>query len=147
MNDLFGTLWTQLKNAGPAARWALGSCVGLAVMVSTFLAWQARNPHFTVLAADLDTQAFNTAITALAGAGIRYETSMGPAPYMIRVEEGKKYEARNAVHLSGEFLGGSRGISSGLEGSSSVFLGQSERHPRTQKRLWAVCMLSTRHWS
>lgn len=136
MNDLFSNLWKQLRAAGPAARWALGSCVGLVMLVSSYLIWQARNPHFVVLASDLDTQSFNTAVTALAGSGIRYETSMGPPPYVIRVEEGKIYEARNAVHLSGDFLGESRGISSGLEGSSSVFLGQTERHQRTQKRLW-----------
>ncbi|MEM9381983.1 MAG: flagellar M-ring protein FliF C-terminal domain-containing protein [Planctomycetota bacterium] len=136
MNDAIGTLWSQLRGAGPAARWALGACLGLVLLVSSILVWKARNPHFVVLAADLDAQSFNTAITALAGAGIRYETSMGPPPYVIRVDESKKYEALNAIHLSGEFLGSSRGISSGLDGSSSVFLGQSERHQRTQKRLW-----------
>lgn len=136
MNDLFSNLLTQLKGAGSAARWALGACLGLVLVVSTYLIWQARNPHFVVLAADLDTQSFNTAVTALAAEGIRYETSMGPPPYIIRVEEGKKYEALNAIHLSGEFLGASRGIASGLDGSSSVFLGQTERHQRTQKRLW-----------
>ncbi len=136
MNDVFANLMTQLKNAGPSARWAMGAVLGLVLLVAGTLAFQARNPHFVVLAADLDAPAFNTAITALAGADIRYETSMGPPPYMIRVEESKKYDALNAIHQSGEFMGGTRGISSGLGGSSSVFLGQSERHQRTQKRLW-----------
>lgn len=136
MNDVFANLLTQLKNAGPSARWAMGAVLGLVLLVAGTLAYQARNPHFVVLAADLDGPTFNTAITALAGADIRYETSMGPAPYMIRVEESKKYDALNAIHQSGEFLGGDRGITSGLSGSSSVFLGQSERHQRTQKRLW-----------
>ena len=136
MNDLFQNLLGQLKSAGASARWAMGACVGMAFMVTSFLAWQANNPHFVMLAADLDTQEFNTAVTALAVADIDFETSMGGPPYYIRVEEGKQYEARTAVHLSGEFLGQPRGISSGLGGSSSVFLGQSERHQRTQKRLW-----------
>lgn len=136
MNAVFANLLTQLKNAGPSARWAMGAVLGFVLLIAGTLAVQARNPHFVVLAADLDAPTFNTAITALAGADIRYETSMGPPPYMIRVEESKKYEAAAAIHQSGEFLGSSRGISSGLGGSSSVFLGQSERHQRTQKRLW-----------
>ncbi len=136
MNSVFTNLMTQLKNAGPSARWAMGAILGLVLLVAGSLAFQARNPHFVVLAADLDAPTFNTAITALASADIRYETSMGPPPYMIRVEESKKYDALNAIHQSGEFMGNARGISSGLSGSSSVFLGQSERHQRTQKRLW-----------
>ncbi|MEM8709419.1 MAG: flagellar M-ring protein FliF C-terminal domain-containing protein [Planctomycetota bacterium] len=136
MNNALDNLLTQLKSAGPSARWALGAILGVALFVAGTLAYEARNPHFVVLAADLDAPAFNTAVTALAGADIRYETSMGPPPYMIRVEESKKYEALNAIHQSGEFAGAARGIASGLGGSSSVFLGQSERHQRTQKRLW-----------
>lgn len=136
MNTVFQNLWQQLAKAGAPVRWALAACGGLVLAVTCSLIYRAQNPHFVVLAADLDAQSFNTAITALAGADIRYETSMGPAPYLIRVESGKKYEALNAIHLSGEFLGDSRGITSGLSGSSSVFLGQSERHQRTQKRIW-----------
>ena len=136
MNTVLQNLWQQLLQAGAPVRWALAACAGFALAITGFLVYRAQNPHFVVLAADLDAQSFNTAITALAGADIRYETSMGPAPYMIRVESGKKYDAMTAIHLSGEFLGGSRGITSGLAGSSSVFLGQSERHQRTQKRIW-----------
>ncbi|MFT6107603.1 MAG: flagellar biosynthesis/type III secretory pathway M-ring protein FliF/YscJ [Planctomycetota bacterium] len=136
MNAVFTNLLTQLKNAGPSARWAMGAVLGFVMLIASVLAYQARNPHFVVLAADMDTPAFNTAITALAGADIRYETTMGPPPHMIRVEESKKHQALDAIYQSGEFLGSSRGISSGLGGSSSVFLGQSERHQRTQKRLW-----------
>ncbi|MEM6672749.1 MAG: flagellar M-ring protein FliF C-terminal domain-containing protein [Planctomycetota bacterium] len=136
MNDLFTRLWKQLSEAGAAARWAAGACALLVVAVSALFLWQARNPHFVVLAADLDTPSFNRAVKALAEAGIRYETSMGPEPFLIRVEEGRKYDALNAVHLAGDFGGGPRGIVSALQGSSSAFLGQSERHQRTQKRLW-----------
>lgn len=136
MNATFQNLLKQLAGAGAPARWALASFAALGLLLTAFFVHRAQNPHFVVLAADLDTQSFNTAITALAGAQIRYETSMGPPPYVIRVDESRKYDAMNAIHLSGEFMGGSRGISSGLDGSSSVFLGQSERHQRTQKRVW-----------
>lgn len=136
MNETLKALWTQLSGASAQARWALGAFAALALAIIGTSVVRAQNPHFVVLGADLDTQSFNTAVTALANAGIKYETSMGPAPYIIKVEESKKYEALNAIHLSGQFMGGSRGISSGLSGSSSVFLGQSERHQRTQKRIW-----------
>lgn len=136
MNDVLANLLTQLKNSGPSARWALGAVFGFVLLVAGTLAFQARNPHFVVLAANLDNAEFNTAITALAGADIRYETTMGPAPYVIKVEEAKKYEALNAIFESGDFKGGARGISSGSGGASSVFLGQSERQQRTQKRMW-----------
>ncbi len=136
MNAILQNLWQQLKSAGPSARWAIGSIVMTMVAAAGLMAYRANNPHFVVLAADLDSAAFNTAITALASTGIRYETTMSGPPYVIQVEEGRKADATAAIHLSGEFLGASRGIASGLDGSSSVFLGQGEREQRTQKRLW-----------
>lgn len=136
MNDVLKNLWKQLASAGAPARWAMASCAAAALLVASIFVYRAQNPHFVVLAADLDTPAFNKAVQALANADIRFETSMGAAPHMIRVEESRRFDAMNAIHLSGEYLGGSRGISSGLDGSSAVFLGQSERHQRTQKRIW-----------
>ena len=136
MNDVFKNLWKQLASAGAPARWAMAACGAAALLVASVFVIRAQNPHFVVLAADLDTPSFNKAVQALANADIRFETSMGAAPHMIRVEESRRFDAMNAIHLSGEYLGGSRGISSGLDGSSSVFLGQSERHQRTQKRIW-----------
>ncbi len=136
MNAVFANLLTQLKNAGPSARWAMGAVLGFALLVSGILAFQARNPHYVVLAADLDTAEFNTAITSLAATDIRFEPTMGPAPYMIKVEESRKSDALAAIYASGDFKGGARGISGGLAGSSSVFLGAGERKQREQKRRW-----------
>lgn len=136
MNEVFANLIKQLKDAGAGARWAVASFVGMLVAVGAMLTWRAQNPHFVVLAADLDSQQLSASVAALASTDIRYVASMGPAPYMIQVEEGRVYEARTAIHQGGTFLGGARGIASDAGGTSAVFLGQSERHQRTQKRMW-----------
>lgn len=136
MNEVLKNLWSQISAASGPVKVAFGACVAVVAMVTAVMVWRAQNPHFVVLQADLDSHAFNNAVKALAEAGIRYETSTGGEPYVVLVESSKKHEAIAAMHLSGEFLDSDRGISSGLDGSSSVFLGQSERHQRTQKRMW-----------
>ena len=136
MNDLIKSLLGQLRESSSSVRWALGACLSLAVLASVFLTWQARNPHFVVLAADLDTQQFNKAVSALSEAGIRYETTLGSPPYLIRVEESEQFAARQAIHNKGGYLNSARGINGSLEGSSTVFLGSQERQQRTDKRRW-----------
>ena len=142
MNEVLKNLWSQITSASGPVKVALGSCGLLLALVTSVMVWRAQNPHFVVLAADLDSHSFNGAVKALAEAGIRYETSVGGPPYVIQVESGRRHEAIAAMHVSGEFLDDARGISSGLEGSSAVFLGQSERHQRTQKRMWEEVELS-----
>lgn len=136
MNDLLKNLWAQLRDSSASARWALGACLGAAVLASAMLTWQARNPHFVVLAADLDTQQFNKAVAALSQAGIKYETTLGAPPYMIRVEDSQQFAARQAIHNNGGYLNSERGINGSLDGSSTVFLGSQERQQRTAKRRW-----------
>jgi len=136
MNDLIKNLISQLRESSASARWALGACVGFAVVASALLTWQARNPHYVVLATDLDTQQFNKAVSALSQAGIRYETTLGSPPYLIRVEESEQFVARQAIHNKGGYLNSSRGINGALEGSSTVFLGSQERQQRSDKRRW-----------
>lgn len=142
MNEVLKNLWSQISTASGPVKVALGACGLLMMLVTSVMVWRAQNPHFVVLASDLDSHSFNSAVKALAEAGIRYETSVGGAPYVIQVESGRRHEAIAAMHMSGEFLDDARGISSGLEGSSSVFLGQSERHQRTQKRMWEEVEMS-----
>ena len=136
MNDLINNLWAQLRNSNASARWALGACLSVVVLASALLTWQARNPHYVVLAAELDTQQFNKAVGALSEAGIRYETTLGAPPYMIRVEESQQFAARQAIHNKGGYLNSQRGINGSLDGSSTVFLGSQERRQRTDKRRW-----------
>lgn len=136
MNETLKRLIDELRGAGVQARWAVAACVALVLVVAGIGVVSARSPHFVVLASNLDDHGFNNAVTALANAGIRFETTMGPAPYVIRVEEGKIYEARTAIHLEGDFLGDARGIDSGSAGASSVLLGQAERRQIANKRQW-----------
>lgn len=142
MNEVLKNLWSQIVSASGPVKVALGSCGLLLALVTSVMVWRAQNPHFVVLASDLDSHSFNGAVKALAEAGIRYETSVGGPPYVIQVESGRRHEAIAAMHISGEFLDNARGISSGLAGSSAVFLGQSERHQRTQKRMWEEVEMS-----
>ncbi|MEO0661758.1 MAG: flagellar M-ring protein FliF C-terminal domain-containing protein [Planctomycetota bacterium] len=136
MNETLAKLIEELKGAGSQARWAIAACVGLVLIVAGTAVVRAKNPHMVVLESNLDSQSFNAAATALANAGIHFEPTTGGAPYAILVDESQIHDARIAVHISGEFLGGTRGISSGINGSSSVLLGQTERRQRSEKRLW-----------
>lgn len=136
MKQLLGNLWTQFVAAGAPARWAVGAVLTCAAVVGGFSMYQARNPHFEVLVADLDDTMFNRAVAALANAGIRYRTTMPPGPYTVFVESPRKYEALNAIHLAGDFTGPARGIDADVTGTSAMFLGQRERDQRSEKRDW-----------
>ena len=104
MNEVLKNLWSQIVSASGPVLVALGSCGLLLALVTSVMVWRAQNPHFVVLAADLDSHSFNGAVSALAEAGIRYETSVGGPPYVIQVESGRRHEAIAAMHNSGEFL-------------------------------------------
>lgn len=136
MNETLKKLIDELRGAGVQARWAAAAGVALVLVVAGIGVVRARSPHFVVLASNLDDHGFNNAVTALANAGIRFETTMGPAPYVIRVEEGKLYQARTAMFVEGNFVGDARGIDSGSAGASSVLLGQAERRQIANKRSW-----------
>lgn len=136
MKQLLGTLWAQFVAAGAPARWAVAAVVTCALAIGGFSIYQAKNPHFEVLVADLDDTMFNRAVAALANAGIRYRTTMPPGPYTVFVESPRKYEALNAIHLSGDFTGPARGIDADVTGTSAMFLGQRERDQRSEKRDW-----------
>lgn len=136
MKQALGTLWKQFVAAGAPARWAVGAILLSALGVGGFSLYESRNPHFEVLVADLDDSTFNRAVSALANAGIRYQTTMPPGPYTIFVETTQRYAALNAIHLEGDFTGPARGIDAEASGAAAVFLGQRERDQRSEKRDW-----------
>src|SRR5688572_23675729 len=122
MKQLLGTLWSQFVAAGAPARWAVAAVVASALAIGGFAMYQAKNPHFEVLVANLDDTTFNRSVAALANAGIRYRTTMSPGPYTIFVEGKQKYEAQYAIHLAGDFTGPTRGIDADVTGTSAMFL-------------------------
>jgi len=136
MQQLLGNLWRQFVEAGAPARWALGVIVTAALAVGGFSLYQSKNPHFEVLVSGLDDSGFSRAVSALANAGIRHQTTNPPGPFTVFVESARLYDARNAMHAEGNFTGPLRGIDAEVTGSSAMFLGQRERDQRSEKRDW-----------
>ena len=110
MKQLLGNLWSQFVAAGAPARWAVGAIMLVAAAVGGVSFYQAQNPHFEVLVANLDDASFNRAVAALSNSGVRYRTTTAPGPYTIFVESEKLYLAQNAIYLDGDFTGPARGI-------------------------------------
>jgi flagellar M-ring protein FliF len=127
-------LFEQLSQANAGVKMVLAAGALAALGWMGFSGYQAKNPAFRQLYSQLAPNDSAAVQSALAGAGIRYEASQPPGPYVIHVEESKFYEAQNAVALSGALTTAESGIQVG--GSSDVFLSAGERNQTMRKRDW-----------
>jgi flagellar M-ring protein FliF len=136
MKELFQRLLERLGQAGPGTK-ALLAAGALAILGTFgFAAWKAERPSFRLLYSALEASETAAIQGALAGAGIRYQVSQPPGPFVIHVEEGRFYEAQNAVALSGALTRAPEGIQAGGGGAASVFLSAGERAQGVLKREW-----------
>jgi len=127
-------LFEQLAGASAGVKMVLATGVLAALGWVAFSGYQAKNPSFRQLYSQLPPNESAAVQSALAGAGIRYEASQPPSPYVIHVEESRYYEAQNAVALSGALASTPSGIQVG--GSGDVFLSAGERNQTMRKRDW-----------
>lgn len=127
-------LYELLSEANAGVKMVLAAGALAAVAWIAFSGYQAKNPSFRQLYSQLGPNESAAVQNALAGAGIRYEASQPPGPFVIHVEEDKYYEAQNAVALSGALSTTPSGIQIG--DSSSVFQSAHERQQTMRKREW-----------
>jgi flagellar M-ring protein FliF len=126
----------QLKGASLAAKLALACGVlALAGVVAVATQW-ADKPNFVLLASNLDARTSAAVQSALATAGVRYQASQPPGPFVVHVDEEQYYMAQNAIALGGALDTPPSGIRTDQSGASSVFLSASERAQSALKREW-----------
>lgn len=136
MFDELRTLLERLRGASPMAK-AVAALAGLAVVAAVAVAGRfASQPHFRLLYSQLDDAQSASVQKALAEAGVRFEVSQPPAPFVIHVEEREYYEAQNAVARSGALERMPAGIRNTDGGAASVFLSAGERRQSVMKREW-----------
>lgn len=136
MKELLTSFLEQLKRSNGPTRIVIGAAIALALLITSFASFRANNPNFVLLDVQPDAAQLAAVQAAIAGEGIRFKSSPPPAPHSLWVEEGRQYEARNAIALAGAMSVDPRGIFTGSGGASSVFLGASEREQQMLKRRW-----------
>lgn len=136
MNDLLRSLLDGLKSSSVASKLTAG-LVALAIVLAVGIsAFVSNRPHYSVLLSGLDDGESAAAMKALAEAGIAFEASQPPGPFVVYVDEDDRQVALGAIYQAGAMIPLQKGIPSGESGMSSVFMSSGERLQMSQKRLW-----------
>ncbi len=127
-------LLEQLRNAGTGSKVIAGLVLVAVVAIGATAAVVANKPHYELLWSELSASENAAVQKALANAGIPYEQSQPPGPYIISVDRSMRQEAQHAVAIAGALAQRPGGIVSSQTGIESVFLGKEERDQATAKR-------------
>jgi flagellar M-ring protein FliF len=136
MNDLFRTIADGLKRSSLASKLTAGlvaMAVVLAVGVSAFV---ANRPHYSMLLSGLSGSESASAMRALAEAGIAFEASQPPGPFVIYVDDDDRGAALGAIYQSGAMIPIQKGIPADESGMASVFMSNGERMQQMKKHEW-----------
>ncbi len=135
MNDLFQKLSASLKGTSGGTR-AIVALVGLAlVTVAGLAATVANRPHFELAFSGLTDHELALVARALAEAGVEFEQSQPPGPFVIYVDESERSRAYRAAYGAGALDKPLEGILSDA-GVASVFNSAEERAQGVRKREW-----------
>ncbi|HPF12712.1 MAG TPA: flagellar M-ring protein FliF C-terminal domain-containing protein [Planctomycetota bacterium] len=139
-------IWQALRASNASTRMAIAAGVLLALVVTGASMYRSANPNMEFFVGDLDNTSFSKATRALSQAGVRFETSVGGAPYTIFVESGQKYKAHNAIAEAGAMDVGATGINTG--GASTAWASSIERQQMADARYWQEVekQLMQLHW-
>jgi len=148
MKDVLQNLLEQIKLANGPTKFLAGLLVVVALAVAGIVSVRASNPHFVLLDVQPDEGQLAAVQAAIANRGIRFKTSLPPGPFSIWVEEGRQYEARNAIAVDSALVVDPRGIRTSTDGASAVWLGSMERVQQSLKRKWQETekQLETYNW-
>lgn len=135
MKDLLTNLWEHLKATTSQVRLAIGVSFMLIVGAAGVMTYRSANPHMTPAFSGLDNAQFSAVTNALATAGIRFDTTSPPGPYVVFVPSQDVYKARNAVATNSALDVGPKGITT-TQGASSIFDPAAKRLQENQKRDW-----------
>ena len=135
MKDILTSLWQHLLATTKQTRLVIGAGALLLVAVAGVMSYRAANPHMVPAFTGLDNMQFSAVTSALAGAGIRFDTTSPPGPLSVFVPASELYQARNAVATNSALDMGPKGIGIG-EGAASIFDSSDKRLQQNQKRDW-----------
>ncbi len=135
MKDLLATLWEHVKNTTAETRIVIASGVVLVFLTAGWMAYRSANPRMVPAFSGLDNSSFSAVTNALATAGIRFDASSPPGPFIVFVPADDIYKARNAVATHSALDLGSKGIDTS-QGVSSIFDPAAKRLLENNKRDW-----------
>lgn len=136
MNDALRSSLGLLKQLGSGSKAVLALVVLALVVVAGAGAYVARRPHFEMLYARLDAHEVAKVTKALSDAGIRFELSQAPEPFVLYVDSSERHAALMAVAGAGALSGMPGGIPSGTVGMAEMFMSAGEREQSMRKREW-----------
>jgi flagellar M-ring protein FliF len=135
MTDLLDKLLASLKKTSLGARLivvlvgaAMCAIVGLMAVATT-------KPHYELAFSGLDDHELAQVCKALSDAGIPFEQSQPPGPFVVYVDEEERTSAYMAAYGAGALDKPLEGILS-EEGAASVFHSAEERAQGVRKREW-----------
>jgi len=136
MNELLRTIAEGLKRSSLASKLTAG-LVAMAVVVAVGVsAVVANQPHYSMLLSGLSDSESASAMRALAEAGIPFEASQPPGPFVIYVDDDDRGSAMGAIYQSGAMIPIKKGIPADDGGIGTVFMSNGERLQVMQKHLW-----------
>jgi flagellar M-ring protein FliF len=135
MNELLEKLLASLKGTSVGTR-VIVALVGVALAAIGGLAAVVSNrPHFELAFSGLTDHELAQVCKALSEAGIPFEQSQPPGPFVVYVDRAQRTSAYMAAYASGALDKPLEGILSS-EGVSSVFNSAEERAQGVRKREW-----------
>jgi flagellar biosynthesis/type III secretory pathway M-ring protein FliF/YscJ len=136
MNDLFQSLFGQLKGTSMGTRViAFFSVLALFAVVGA-AAWLSNRPDYELTFSDLNDHEVAKVNKALSEAGIPFDVSQPPAPFSVYVDESERSAAYMAVYGAGALDKPLEGILTD-SGVAAVFNSAEERQQSVRKREWA----------
>lgn len=135
MNELFEKLLASLKGTSAGTR-VIVVLVGLAMAgVAGLAASVVNRPHYELAFSGLTDHELAKVGGALADAGVPFEQSQPPGPFVIYVDEAERSRAYRAAYGAGALDKPLEGILSD-PGMASVFNSAEERAQSVRKREW-----------
>jgi flagellar M-ring protein FliF len=135
MKELLDRLMTGLKGTSNSARVAAGVVTLALLAFAGLAAVVAGRAHFELAFSGLTDHELAQVCKALSEAGIPFEQSQPPAPFVVYVDEGQRSSAYMAAYGAGALDKPLEGILSG-QGVASVFESAEERAQGVRKREW-----------
>jgi len=135
MNELLEKLLASLKSTSAGARLITVLVGGALVAVAALAAVVTNRPHYELAFAGLSDHELAEVCKALSTAGIPFEQSQPPGPFVVYVDRDRRSEAYMAAYGAGALDKPLEGILS-EGGVSSVFNSAEERAQSVRKREW-----------
>src|SRR5688572_16119558 len=125
MNELLRSLSDGLQRSSLASK-ATAGLVALAIVLAVGIsAFVSNRPHYGVLLSNLDDNQSAAAMRALAEAGIGFEASQPPGPFVVYVDEEEREAALAAIYQADAMVPLKKGIPA--DGAVNPFMSSGER--------------------